>query len=56
MYAAVFLGRLACEGMAPAIRLALLVVLGGCAYSAALLLLDRRIVPDIRHVLRAMRT
>jgi len=55
MYAAVVLGRLACEGAGPAIRLVLLIALGAGAYIGALLLLDRRIVPDIRHVLREMR-
>ena len=55
MYAAVGLGRLVCEGLAPAVRLAPLVVLGAIAYVGMVLLLDRRIVPDVLRVLRAMR-
>ena len=55
MYAAVVLGRSLSDGGGPAIRLALLIVLGAGAYTGALLFLDRRIVPDIRHILRAMR-
>jgi len=55
MYAAVGLARLACEGLTPAIRLAPLIVVGAGAYIGAVLLLDRRIVPDVLRVVRAMR-
>ena len=55
MYAAVGLGRLACESLAPAISLALLIVLGAGAYVGALLLLDRRIIPDVLKIVLAMR-
>jgi O-antigen/teichoic acid export membrane protein len=56
MYAAVGLGRLVCEGLTPAARLAPLIVLGGSAYVGMVLLLDRQIVPDVLRVLRAMRS
>ena len=55
MYAAVGLGRLACEGLAPAMSLALLIVLGAGAHVRALLLLDRRIIPDVLKIVLAMR-
>jgi teichuronic acid exporter len=55
MYAAVGLCRLAGEGLAPAMRLMVLVALGAGAYVGAMLLLDRRIVPDVLRVVRAMR-
>jgi O-antigen/teichoic acid export membrane protein len=56
MVAAVYLGRLACEGVGPATRLILLIVLGAGAYVGAMLLLDRQIIPDTRKIFRAMRS
>ena len=53
MYAAVGLARLACEGLTPAIRLALLIVVGAGAYIGTVLLLDRRVVRDVLRVVRA---
>ena len=55
MYAAVSLGRLPCETLTPAVRLALLVTVGGAAYVGAVLLLDRRLVPDVLRIVRGMR-
>jgi len=55
MYAAVGLGRLACEGLSVAVRLPLLIVLGAAVYIGVVLLLDRRVVVDVLRILRAMR-
>jgi O-antigen/teichoic acid export membrane protein len=55
MYAAVTLSRFPCEALAPAVRLALLIVVGAGAYVGAVLLLDRRIVPDMLRIVTAMR-
>jgi O-antigen/teichoic acid export membrane protein len=55
MYAAVSLGRLPCETLTPAVRLALLILVGAGAYVGTVLLLDRRIVPDVLRIVRAMR-
>jgi O-antigen/teichoic acid export membrane protein len=55
MYAAVSLGRLPCGTLIPAVRLALLIAVGAAAYVGAVLLLDRRIVPDVLRIVRAMR-
>jgi teichuronic acid exporter len=56
MYLAVSLTRWGCEGLAPAARLPLLVVLGAAAYIGSALLLDRKIIPDVLRVVRGMRT
>lgn len=56
MVVAVYLGRLACDGVGPAIRLILLTVLGAGSYIGAMVLLDRQIIPDTRKILRAMRS
>jgi O-antigen/teichoic acid export membrane protein len=55
MYAAVSLGRLPCETLTPVARLAPLIILGAAAYVGTVLLLDRRIVPDVLRVVRGMR-
>jgi len=53
MFLAVDLARLACDGLTPGHRLAPLIATGAGAYIASVLLLDRRIVPDVLRAVRA---